>query len=963
MLLFVSLVGLLGAKAVLLSGRGQSFCSIQPDRQVYCFGLNEYGSLGLESFENPSVPTRMLDVANATDVSNGARHVCIVDSLRARCAGDNTVGQLGDDYGQLGNNDLAQSSPVAHGVFGFELQGAVDLTVGYVHTCVVTKRTGQVQCTGGNNYGQLGVGPASLLEWTMTLVPGLDGVSAVSAGDFHTCAIRALTGSVYCWGDNYFGALGVGSEQGISHLPLPVIGLMDAVKVFCGDLATFVVLRNGTARRFGYTWNIGANASYNYVPVPFATLGVEEIQGGATVCVQKAKGALECIGADAYGQLGNGSPLQREASVWNSTASITLATKRPAGRPTKPTKRPTQRPTSRPSKIPTLRPTSEAPTKRPTTLALTKRPTLEPTSRPSKAPTLAPTSIPSKAPTLKPSKRPTEAPTTRPSQSPTLEPTKRPTKVPTLEPTRLPTEAPTTRPSKAPTLEPTKRPTLAPTTRPSKSPTLAPTTRPSKSPTLEPTKRPTKAPTTRPSKSPTLAPTKRPTKAPTDKPTKRPTLEPTARPSKSPTLEPTKRPTKVPTNKPTKPTQRPTRHPTTKPTQSPTLLPTHSPTSRPSASPTFQPTIKPTKLPTNKPTRPTKRPTKYPTNKPAKLRDNHLGNKGLAILAQALKESPNNTLRTLSFAGNGIGNQGLQLIAQALKHEHCALRELDLCGSSKLAPPDSLSPPLINAHSLLDNDLGDESLKIVDDAVQSSKRRGAPTFTTPEQRRLAELENQLADLTKQLADERTSAALAEEEASRVSKVQIHTLVLLREEDRAELDQLQQRLLQGQSQAEAMEATRSELVSEIQTWQATSEAGRLRALAAESALASSKLEISTLQDLVANGAVDLALQQARANTAEQQLQLALEEHLSELGREQGLNAALQAQLASLTAQLAQERSIAESASQSVLRLTLQLGKAHRAFSELQTLRVRDIKYLLILVAGLVAAFWAATSSIR
>lgn len=244
--------------------------------------------------------------------------------------------------------------------------------------------------------------------------------------------------------------------------------------------------------------------------------------------------------------------------------------------------------------------------------------------------------------------------------------------------------------------------------------------------------------------------------------------------------------------------------------------------------------------------------------------------------------------------------------------------------------------------------MDDESLKMVHDAVQFSKRRGGggAAFVTSEQRRLAELESQLEELNKQLANERTSAAVAAEKADKAGQAQIHALALLREEDLAEVCQLQQWLLQEQNRVEAIEASKREL---IQTWQTASEAERLRAEAAESALASFKAEISALQDVVANGAADVALQRA-------QLQSALEE-------QQELNAALQAQLASLTAQLTQERSTAESAAQSVLHLTSQLGKAHRAFSELQRLRVRDVQYLLMLVAGLVAVFWTATFSGR
>jgi len=56
-------------------------------------------------------------------------------------------------------------------------------------------------------------------------VSGLtSGVSAIAAGDSHTCALTT-TGGVKCWGDNFYGQLGDGLGVGRRTTPVDVVWL------------------------------------------------------------------------------------------------------------------------------------------------------------------------------------------------------------------------------------------------------------------------------------------------------------------------------------------------------------------------------------------------------------------------------------------------------------------------------------------------------------------------------------------------------------------------------------------------------------------------------------------------------------------------------------------------------------------------------------------------------------------
>ena len=94
--------------------------------------------------------------------------------------------------------------------------GSMVVSVGGAHACVL-KPNGQVACWGYGLTGQLGNGgtgnsstPVDVRTSSSNNSP-LSGITAISSGGFHTCALT-IDGNVKCWGNGSYGQLGNGAK-------------------------------------------------------------------------------------------------------------------------------------------------------------------------------------------------------------------------------------------------------------------------------------------------------------------------------------------------------------------------------------------------------------------------------------------------------------------------------------------------------------------------------------------------------------------------------------------------------------------------------------------------------------------------------------------------------------------------------------------------------------------------------
>ncbi len=206
--------------------------ALRTDGTVWGWGDNGYGQLGVNPSITPesNVPVQASGLTNMTAIACGYRHSIAIRSDGTVWAwGDNSYGQLGRDTGGLASSTPAQVMSISD---------VAAIAGGEYHT-IAAKSDGTVWTWGLNDNGQLGIGPSPPQSDDAVQVTGLSGVVAVAAGSYHS-VILGSDGTVWTWGQNFDGQLGDGGTTQ-RNAPFQVPGLINIDKIAAGQSHTAAV--------------------------------------------------------------------------------------------------------------------------------------------------------------------------------------------------------------------------------------------------------------------------------------------------------------------------------------------------------------------------------------------------------------------------------------------------------------------------------------------------------------------------------------------------------------------------------------------------------------------------------------------------------------------------------------------------------------------------------------------------
>ncbi|XP_054155256.1 RCC1 and BTB domain-containing protein 1-like [Oppia nitens] len=226
---------------------GNEVIIVTKDDNVFAFGYNKYGCLGLGHNNPIQEPTRLEELCYkeiASIAYCGYYVIAFTANGDIYSWGYNNNGELG-----IGTTVNSNRPNLIDGLVGKRI---VDISCGYDHSLALTA-TGDVYSWGDNSYGQLGNGNNFDIQSVPHKVKGFDSqeVIQISCGYYHSMAITKA-GHVYGWGYNSEGELGLGND--ISQTIPTKINIMNGViinKVVCGQYHSLLLSTDGDIYAFG----------------------------------------------------------------------------------------------------------------------------------------------------------------------------------------------------------------------------------------------------------------------------------------------------------------------------------------------------------------------------------------------------------------------------------------------------------------------------------------------------------------------------------------------------------------------------------------------------------------------------------------------------------------------------------------------------------------------------------------
>ena len=233
--------------------------------------------------------------------------------------GDNSTGLLGD------GTTTRRANPIQIGNAKW-----ISAAAGQYHNLAV-KSDGTLWVWGSNSAGQLGNGSTGAGQITPFQIGADNNWVSVAAGSEHSIGLKS-DGTIWAWGDNEYGQVGVGSSDFWKTTPTQIGIATDWVSIAAGYGHNLGIKSDGTLWAWGYNADgqLGDGTILNKlspVQIGTATDWASVDAGLIHNFGIKTDGTLWAWGWNHYGQLGDGtnsdrrSPVQIGTGDWVSVAA------------------------------------------------------------------------------------------------------------------------------------------------------------------------------------------------------------------------------------------------------------------------------------------------------------------------------------------------------------------------------------------------------------------------------------------------------------------------------------------------------------------------------------------------------------------------------------------------------------------------------------------------------------------
>ena len=306
---------------------GHHSMAIDENGLLWSWGSNGSGRLGnVDAGSKVSIPIPVNhtdgdgQLSEVISISAGFSHsLALLENGKVLSWGSNNTGQLG-------NEDISVASylPVyVNGrVSGTVLTDIIAIAAGKQHS-VALQSNGTVWTWGDNTLGQLGNNtlmntkrPVQVVD--VSGIDALTNIVAISAGGNHTLALTS-DGSVWAWGSNAEGQLGIDSDVSYQKKPVQILSLSEITQISAGNDHSLARKSNGTVWAWGKNTDgqLGYFTGNTYSRKPQQVkssdgvgnlINVVDISAGlAHSLALKDDGTVMAWGNNGDGLLGNGT--------------------------------------------------------------------------------------------------------------------------------------------------------------------------------------------------------------------------------------------------------------------------------------------------------------------------------------------------------------------------------------------------------------------------------------------------------------------------------------------------------------------------------------------------------------------------------------------------------------------------------------------------------------------------------